>query len=416
MSVYRLENRVQPYAWGSPTVIPDLLGYPGDGTPAAELWMGVHPNAPSTVVGPGPRRSLADLIATDPAGILGDSGSDHLPFLLKILAVDQPLSLQAHPDAEQARAGYAEEEARGLDADAPARNYHDPNPKPEMVCAVTDFVGLSGFRPVQDSGRLLDALGGAMRARYRDRLIAPGGLRDVVTCLLTLPPPKISDLVDEVATAAAILAGGTAGPSPDGPGDGPGEFAAEAAWLVALAQAHPGDRGVLIAALLNLVRLPPGGVLRVPAGQLHAYLHGVGVEIMATSDNVLRGGLTAKHIDVAELLQILDLREDPAPPVQIPAPTAGWFDYRSDVPQFRLSRAELGPATVSEVARAAGAAQILLCTAGAAVVLDGAGGETELPQGASVFVTADDAVRVRARGPASSTVFAATANMGASET
>ena len=397
-----MENRIQHYAWGSPTVIPVLLGYPPDGTPAAELWMGVHPGAPSTVVSPGPRRPLGELIGDDPRRLLGGPAAErvgNLPFLVKILAVDRPLSLQAHPDRAQARAGFQEENERGVPVDAPNRNYRDVNHKPEMVCAVTEFTALSGFRPVHDTVRMLDGLGPAVVRRYRARLLAPGGLRDVVTGILTLPAPVMAEVVDGVAEAATALAH-----------DG-GEFAAEAAWLVTLAQAYPGDRGIMVAALLNLVRLPPGGVLTVPAGQLHAYLGGVGVEIMATSDNVLRGGLTPKHIDVGELVRILDLTEDPAPPVELPSATGGWADYRSDFPDFRLSRAELAEDGVREVTRDPGAAQIILCTAGAASVIDRAGVATEVSGGASVFVPADEAVRVRLGAAAAATVFAASTNL-----
>ena len=410
MTVYRLENQVQHYDWGSPTVLPELLGYPPDGTPAAELWMGVHPGAPSMVVSPGPRRPLADLIADDPQRSLGRPVAarfDALPFLLKILAVDRPLSLQAHPNLEQARAGYADEQDRGVAPDSAERNYRDANHKPEMICAMTEFEGLCGFRRVTDTVRLLEELGDTVSRRYRDRLLAPGGLREVVTSILTAPAAVVADQVAEVAAAAAALVERGSG------------FAAEAAWLAKLAEDYPGDRGVLIAALLNLVRLPPGAVLSVRAGQLHAYLGGVGVEIMATSDNVLRGGLTSKHIDVGELVRILDLHEEVDPPVQgprtaaeLPASAGGWQDYSSDVPDFRLSRAELSAVGTVEAVRASGAAQILLCTAGAAEVVADDGTVSALPAGASVFVPATDEVRVRPAAGGLAVVFAATTNMG----
>src|SRR5919199_409659 len=292
MSLYPLTGVVRPYAWGSRTILAKLQGrpVPSEG-PEAELWLGAHPGDPSTVTRPDGPISLATLIADDPKGQLGAEAAgefgSRLPYLMKVLAADAPLSLQAHPDAEHARRAYAAQEA---DPAAP-RNYTDPYHKPEMLVALTPLEALCGFRAPDVSAAVLEELDLPRLAPVVAALRAGvTGLRDAVRILLTWPADDRPDLVDAVVAAA--------GAQPRS------RYAESHALAVELARHYPGDPGVLVALLLNHVRLEPGEAIRMPAGNMHAYLNGASVEIMAASDNVLRGGLTPKRVDVDELLQV----------------------------------------------------------------------------------------------------------------
>ncbi len=291
-----LDNTVRPYAWGSPTAIPHLLGVEPTGEPQAEMWMGAHPGAPSRTA----RGTLVEVIEADPERELGARAvakfGPRLPFLLKILAAGAPLSLQVHPNLAQAREGYADEERRGVPADAPHRNYKDANHKPELICALTEFDGLCGFRDPAQAADLLDGLGVDSLKPYVDLLHAhpeDAALREVLTAVLSADPEEMARTVAE-ATAACTRLGGAYAPYAD------------------IAHHYPGDPGVIAAMLLNHVRLQPGEALFLGAGIPHAYLNGLGVEIMANSDNVLRCGLTPKHVDVPELLRIV--RFEPSDP------------------------------------------------------------------------------------------------------
>ncbi|MFF5440554.1 mannose-6-phosphate isomerase, class I [Streptomyces achromogenes] len=378
----RLDNTIRPYAWGSPTAIPQLLGTEPTGEPQAEMWMGAHPGAPSRT----PRGTLVEVIEADPERELGARAvarfGPRLPFLLKILAAGAPLSLQVHPDLEQARAGYAEEERRGVPADAPHRNYKDANHKPELICALTEFDGLCGFRdPVQAAG-LLDGLGVDSLKPYVDLLHAhpeDAALREVLTALLTADPEEMAHTVAE-ATAACTRLGGAYAP------------------YAGIAHHYPGDPGVIAAMLLNHVRLQPGEALYLGAGIPHAYLNGLGVEIMANSDNVLRCGLTPKHVDVPELLRIV--RFEPSDPgvLRPEASPEGEEVYETPTDEFRLSRYVL-PEGGTARDLTGDTPQILLCTAGTVRA-----GEHELGPGRSVFVPAGEQAEISGAG----TIFRAT--------
>ncbi|WP_345620543.1 mannose-6-phosphate isomerase, class I [Streptomyces ziwulingensis] len=372
----RLDNTVRPYAWGSTTAIPALLGTEPTGAPQAEMWLGAHPGAPSRTG----RGTLVDLIDTDPEKELGPASvarfGPRLPFLLKILAAGAPLSLQVHPDLEQARRGHADEERRGVPADAPHRNYKDSNHKPELICALTEFDGLCGFRAPADTADLLDGLGVASLKPYADLLRAHpehAALREVLTAVLTADPEEMSRTVTETAAACARL-GGAYTPYAD------------------IAHHYPGDPGVLAALLLNHVRLQPGEALYLGAGIPHAYLSGLGVEIMANSDNVLRCGLTPKHVDVPELLRIVRF-EAADPGVLRPAAAPdGEEVYPTPIDEFRLSRYVRADGTAAQDVTLP-TAQILLCTAGTVRV-----GDEELTPGGAVFVPAGEKAEVRGTG------------------
>jgi mannose-6-phosphate isomerase len=329
MSVYQLTGVIRPYAWGSRTSIASLQGRPAPTAgPEAELWLGAHPDDPSTVAGPDGPVSLDALIADDPKGQLGDQVAAEfgvrLPYLLKVLAADEPLSLQAHPDAEYARRAFAAQQA---DPGAP-KNYTDPYHKPEMLVALTQFEALCGFRAPQASAAALEAFGLAALAPIVTALRG-GDLRTAVESLLRWPVAERAGLIESVAVAAA----GPAGADP--------ALAASFALAADLAERCPGDPGVLVALLLNHVRLEPGEAIWMPAGNLHAYLRGTGVELMAASDNVLRGGLTPKRVDVGELLRVLrfEVLDDPILP---PAPVApGVLTWTVPVAEFVLYRIDL---------------------------------------------------------------------------
>ncbi|MFD8386795.1 mannose-6-phosphate isomerase, class I [Streptomyces sp. NPDC059679] len=399
----RLVNTVRPYAWGSATAIPELLGTEPTGEPQAELWMGAHPGAPSRVDrGEGPV-ALSDVIAADPEGELGPDAVGHfgprLPFLLKVLAAASPLSLQVHPDLAQAEAGFADEEARGVPVDAAHRNYKDANHKPELICALTPFDGLCGFRDADEAAGLLAALEVDSLKPYVDVLHAhpeSHALREVLTAVLTADREAIADTVHQTAAAAERL----------GAQDGPHAPAYRA--YASIARHYPGDPGVIAAMLLNYVQLQPGEALYLGAGVPHAYLDGLGVEIMANSDNVLRCGLTPKHIDVPELLRIVRF-ESEAPGVLRPeADSSGEEVYATPIDEFRLSRYVLAEGTGPRPLPSR-TPQILLCASGTAVLRGtggdgGDGAELRLAQGESAFVPAGETVALSGPG----TVFRAT--------
>ncbi|MFE0456785.1 mannose-6-phosphate isomerase, class I [Streptomyces sp. NPDC058914] len=378
----RLDNTVRPYAWGSPTAIPHLLGVEPTGEPQAEMWMGAHPGAPSRTS----RGTLVEVIEADPHKELGKAAVDRfgprLPFLLKILAAGAPLSLQVHPDLEQARKGYEDEERRGIPLDAPHRNYKDANHKPELICALTEFDGLCGFRAPARAADLLDGLGIDSLKPYVDLLHAhpeDAALREVLTAILTADPQEMAHTVAAAAAACDRLAG-------------------DYAPYAGIAHHYPGDPGVLAAMLLNHVRLQPGEALFLGAGIPHAYLSGLGVEIMANSDNVLRCGLTPKHVDVPELLRIV--RFEPGDP-RVLRPEAGPDGeelYETPIDEFRLSRYVL-PEGARPHDLTLPTPQILLCTAGSVRA-----GEHPLTPGHSVFVPAGEKAEVSGAG----TVFRAT--------
>jgi mannose-6-phosphate isomerase len=373
--VHPLTGVVRPYAWGSRTALAQLQGRPTptDG-PEAELWLGAHPGDPSTLAGHDGPISLADVIAEDPKGQLGSPVAQEfgprLPYLMKVLAAEAPLSLQAHPDAEYARRAFAAQEA---DPELP-RNYTDGFHKPEMLVALTPFAALCGFRDPAVSAAVLEALAvprlepvvAALRAGV-------GGLGEAVRLLLGWPAGDRPALISEVRRAAG------AGSSPD-----PASFA----LAVDLAGRYPADPGVLVALLLNEVHLAPGEAIWMPAGNLHAYLNGTGVEIMAASDNVLRGGLTPKRVDVDELLRVLrfEVLDEPILPATEVAP--GVVTWRVPVREFALYRVRLDGARPPTPVPAAGP-RIVLGTAGDVYVAEEHGTPVEVRPGGAAFAAAD---------------------------
>ncbi len=384
-----LRPEIRPYPWGTKTAIAGLQGRPVPAPgPEAELWMGAHPSAPSGVH----ETTLDKLIAAAPERELGAQCAarfgGRLPFLLKVLSAEKALSIQVHPSRAQAEAGYAAE--RDLAPDDPRRNYVDDWPKPELLYALTPFEVVAGLRNPEDAAGLLRALAVPELEPLAARLTDPGpdpgpdlgpDLGRVLASVLEWPSP--AGLVASVVTACERLAT-TRGP-----------YADACAAAVRVAADHPGDVGVVAMLLMRHAVLQPGQAVFMPAGGLHAYLRGTGIELLANSDNVVRSGLTGKHIDVPELLKLLD----PAVAVPVLSPRVlpdgiAWFD--TPAPEFRLYVVDLaGPA----LALPGAGPRILLCLHGTCALRSDAGQTLELTRGASCFLSAADAL-VRATGHA----------------
>lgn len=352
---------IRNYAWGSSVALAELRGEEPSGLPEAELWFGAHEQASSMISRAG--ELLSDRIRSDPLGQLGadvvDRFGERLPYLLKILAADEPLSIQTHPTAAQAREGYAREEASGLDSTAPNRSYKDPDHKPELIVALTEFEALMGFRPPTESARFLRSLDVDGVAALIDRLDR-SELASALRWVLTEARPEH---VDDVVAACADRTDPHAG------------------MLRRLAAVHPGDAGVLTAALLNRVVLQPGEGLYLDAGTLHAYVGGLGVEVMANSDNVLRGGLTPKHVDVEELLRVTTA--EPLEP-EVLAPAGSMTTYAVPAPEFELTRL-IEP---TDQARRPNGPEIVLAASGTATVTSNVGEAHRLDAGHALWIPA----------------------------
>lgn len=360
-------NTPRDYDWGSTVLLAELEGRQATGAHEAEIWFGDHPGCPSVVPD---GRPLGAWLARE--GAEGGAPA-RLPYLLKLLAAASSLSIQAHPSRAQAVEAFAREEAAGIPRDAPERTYRDENHKPELIVAVSEtFTALAGIRDLHATRRLLALLGqgGAALADRLSGADAGARVRDAIEWLLS------GEAADEIAAIAAAVRGAASE-----------EFHGELALLRRLAEDFPGDPGLGVALLMNLVVLRRGEGLFVPAGVLHAYQEGLGVEIMAASDNVLRGGLTPKHVDVPELLRVLDPTPGPVPVLR-PETEGGVARFAPDVPDFALTHVTVSDddvvLPVPEVA-------IALVTAGTATVRGGASGQdVALRPGQAVLVTPDE--------------------------
>ncbi|WP_313814868.1 mannose-6-phosphate isomerase, class I [Glutamicibacter sp.] len=353
--MFELNNTIRDYHWGSENQITALLGLENSISPQAEMWLGAHPGCPShTMQG----SSLDAIIADDPQRILGPDIAQRyasLPFLMKVLSAAQPLSIQVHPNLEQARERFARENAAGIELSAADRNYKDANHKPEMLYALTDFAALSGFREPEAIIEDLTALQGFLGADS-------AGMLDELRSILRGGDPLASALqfvLDSKQDSSSLVAEICAAISNNE------QLAQQVhlAELVRINAVYPGDCGVLVALLLNLVYLRPGQAISLAAGNVHAYLRGLGIEVMANSDNVLRGGLTSKHIDVAELLDVTVAEPAPAP---LLAPLAAGENsslYQPGFDEFQLQVIDCvqGQDAVELQLHGAG---VLLCTAG----------------------------------------------------
>jgi len=370
-----LKNPVLDYAWGSKTAIAELLGESSPSvSPQAELWMGAHPKASSTVVWEGKPLALSDLIGRYPDQILGTAAAKRfggrLPYLFKVLAAAEPLSIQAHPNRNQARQGFERENRMGIALDAPERNYRDDNHKPECLCALTRFWGLNGFRDIED---MLDYFARLEVSSLDEEqaLLRRGDLKTFFESLMTMDAARKKRVTAEIGDLARVA-------EADDP---------VFRWISSLKRRYPGDIGILAPIFLNLVCLRPGQAMFLEAGELHAYLEGTGIELMASSDNVLRGGLTSKHVDVPELLRVLNFESRQldileAEPV---GPSERVFPSRAE--EFLLSVIDVKDGDTHEGQKDR-SAEILLCTAGLLNLHEEGGHQSMVTRGASFLVPA----------------------------
>jgi mannose-6-phosphate isomerase len=396
-----LRGAVRTYAWGSRTDIAEFTGRPVPAAhPEAELWFGAHPGDPAFLETEKGELSLLEAVAADPEGQLGSTSRDRfgdvLPFLVKVLAADEPLSLQAHPSAEQAIEGYLREERLGIPVTSPVRNYRDTSHKPELLVALHSFEALAGFRQASRTIELLRALAVTDLDPYIDLLNDQSdadGLRALFTTWITAPQPDIDVLVSAVIDGAiqCVSSGAT-------------EFAAEAKTVLELGERYPGDAGVLASLLLNRISLAAGEALFLPAGNLHTYLRGFAVEVMANSDNVLRGGLTPKHVDVPELLRVLDFAPTAEAQLRPQVHREGLgLIYDTPADEFAVALLTLEGEHLGHEVDASPShdgPQILLCVEGSTMV-HGKSGSLALERGMAAWVAADDGpVGLVAREPA----------------
>ena len=396
LGVMKLQNSVRHYAWGSKTALARLQGRPAAQEPEAELWIGAHPQLPSAVTMAGRRVTLDRLVAERPAETLGPVAQRFggaLPFLLKVLAVAEPLSIQAHPTLAQAAAGFAREEAAGIATDAAHRSYRDRNHKPEVVVALEPYWLLSGFRPYEVITHHLSTIGDpALQSAVANLRAAPGAeaVRALMAAALRLDGGQRADLVGRaVAHAAGQVQENPPTATPSARAADSAGAANSAYWVQRLAAQYPEDAGVLSPWLLNLVRLAPGEGMYTGAGTLHATLRGTGVELQANSDNVLRGGLTPKHVDVPELLRVGSFASSPAAVLRPPAAANGERHYATPAAEFALSSVALDQlAPETPYAAATAGPEILLLLHGTGAVRDAAGREVACGPGESLFVPA----------------------------
>ncbi len=366
-----LDNSVKHYAWGSPTAIPAILGQENPaGEPWAELWIGAHPAGPSMARMRGERVPLPAILEERVLGRGVASRFGELPFLLKLLAAAEPLSIQCHPDRAQARAGFEREQAAGVPRDAPHRNYRDRNHKPELLVAESPFSALAGFRRPDDIADALASLGIDELSAEASELRARGELRAFFASLMSVDGDRKARILEQAGRGAREAR------------------APEARRVAELLARHPGDLGALAPVYLNLLELAPGEGLYLPARQLHAYLEGVGIEVMASSDNVLRGGLTSKHVDVEELLAVLDF-ESGRPSIVRPERRGGVEFYPTPAEEFELARAEVDADHPGDLWLGDTVA-VALCVEGALDLVDGATGQSlALRPGRAALIAAE---------------------------
>jgi mannose-6-phosphate isomerase len=379
-SIHLLNNPIQNYAWGSHAAIAQLTGRPfPTRDPEAEMWMGAHPKAPSTVKTRQGDKSLMDLIKQQPHNILGKETAsvfeNRLPYLFKVLAIEKPLSIQVHPNREQAIKGFARENHLGIPMDAAERNYRDDNHKPECICALTHFWALNGFRDRSTIiRRLRETCSNTLDKGIREleEHADSQGLKSFLDILPNLEENDVEKILDRAVPHAEACR--DQDPAFD--------------WVIRLHKTYPGDIGVLFPLMLNLVCLNPGQAMYLPAGQMHAYLKGVGIELMANSDNVLRGGLTPKHVDVPELLNILNFEVKPLEIITPEKRNACQNVYSTPAGEFELLaiKTRAGRIYTSDRNRSA---EILLVTSGEVeMACDDDSEPLTLKQGMSAIVPA----------------------------
>ena len=379
-SIGLMKNTVQEYAWGSFTAIAELLGNDSPSkTPQAELWMGAHPKAPSMVKCDGNWISLFELIEKNPDHILGKKVAgkfnNRLPYLFKVLAAAKPLSIQAHPSRDQAKQGFERENRQGIPIDAYNRNYKDDNHKPECICAQTVFWALNGFRKISSIVGLMEKICPQGLKKQLDTLRgqqSPIELKNFFRTLMTMNHKQQTQIIAHAVSNAEKF-------TDDDPAY---------KWMIDLHKEYPSDIGVFSPILLNLICLKPGQAMFLPAGELHAYLDGVGIELMANSDNVLRGGLTPKYIDIPELLNVLNFEEREVNILETKQINECEWVYASYAEEFVLSIMHVKQGMIYN-SPAHSSIEILLCTNGSATISDlGKNDEVTIDKGKSILIPA----------------------------
>jgi mannose-6-phosphate isomerase len=375
-----LKNSIMDYAWGSKTFIAELTGNPShSGRPQAEMWMGTHEKAPSTALYNGSSIPLDKLVMEHPSDTLGQSTArrfgNQLPFLFKVISADKSLSIQAHPDKDQADEGFRHENLKNIPLDASNRNYRDTNHKPELICALEPLWVLKGFRKIPE---ILD-LAGQLEVQswelgtgiLKDQQYE-GNLRKFFINLMSMDRLKQKDLVDKIVEKLKSV-------KSDNPAFD---------WISRLNREYPDDIGILSPLFLNVILLQPGEALYINAGELHAYLKGSGLEIMANSDNVLRGGLTPKHMDLEELVNVLNFK--PCRVERILPLRKGAFEsiYESPAEEFMLSVINLPDNKSLYESSTSRSAEIIINIKGNAEIYDHANNILLFPKGTSMFIPA----------------------------
>lgn len=377
----KITGKIQHYAWGSFDGIATVLQRPQTGEPMAEYWLGAHPKGSATLAS---GTTLLDHLISSPE-LIGERPrarfGDRLPYLLKVLSAAQALSLQAHPSRAQAEEGYARENAEGIPQDAPHRNYRDDWPKPEAMVALTEFHGLCGFRDPAVTKALFERLGVQPAIELVDQLDGHDGIARVFLEALSLDEDE-DETTDEIIRAAHH--------HPDRKEDS--DFGLFCRTARELHDSYGDDPGIIVALLLNRIVLQPGEAFFMPAGNLHAYLQGTGLEVMSNSDNVLRGGLTHKHVDVDELARVVDFHPG-VPESLTPMETApGVGHYPIPAPEFSLWRFDSPTRAQLPLP---GTGRIVLVTEGEFTF-----GEATLKQGDAAFFAPTDDPEISGTGTA----------------
>ncbi len=362
----RLHNMTQAYDWGSTSDIPRFLGRSGTGEPVAEMWLGTHPLAPSQVETPDGLRPLSD--------VAGD-----VPFMLKILAAEQPLSIQVHPSEAEAQEGFAREEAAGIALNAPERVFKDPHHKPEMVYALSTFDSLVGFRPTAEILRVFSQLDSPTVNAASATLRAKPGFKGIVRVLenLLIAPAPPEEIADIVIQCKALVHDGV-------------DIKRAYTTAAMIARHHPGDIGIVVSLLLNRFTLQPGEAIFLGTGVIHAHLSGLCLEAMANSDNVMRAGLTRKALDVDGLIGCLSAGMSRVARVEAGYPSFSTELYSPAVDEFALAVTQVSPADPVGVDLITAEHSIIMCIGGSVSVTNGSGEKVTLSRGDAVYTNGAD--------------------------